>query len=408
MHDLWERQAERRAKILTRAGERGLNGIVVFGHGSGLSYGDASHGALRYLTGWDGVHFWALALMSRDGDVDLLTPNFFQTFVPGAIDPSLRAHHAQTPETVTGAVQSLCRGAWGGIGLEHAPAWLSRAVGAGLPGEPQDLTPDLDRQRMVKDAAEIAAHRKAAELSDRLMESLVPALSTQEPGWKTQRRLEHDAVLNGADHCQTWLTIAAKADYPRYYRTECEAAPKAGDQVLFGTALTVDGCYGHAIRMGVVGEPAERDLRFHNTVCAMQQSAFDAARTGARLTDLQSASDRVFQSGFPEIDVDAPLQFRLAHGLGHSYDEAAVSQSFRHPYDKVASASLADTPVETGMLFELHPNFFIPGEGGAAIGDMVLITERGARIPYPGPQRSFRGAGLEHPALAPRSVAVSG
>ncbi len=389
MRDLWERQTERRAKLLREAGERGLEGIVVFGHGSGLSYGDASHGALRYLTGWDGVHFWALALMSCGGDVDLLTPNFFQTFVPDSIDPSLRAHHTQTPETVAAALETLCGGAWGGVGLDQAPVWLGRAVGAGLSREPVDLTDALDRQRMTKEPEEIASHRKAAALSDRLMESLIPALRTREPGWKIQRRLEHEAVLNGADHCQTWLTIAAKADYPRYYRAECDAAPAAGDQVLFGTALTVDGCYGHAIRMGVIGEPGDRDLRFHDTVCAMQRGALEAAQTGRGLADLQLAADRVFQAGFPEIDVDAPLQFRLAHGLGHSYDELAISQCFRHPYDKVAPPPPADTPVEPEMVFELHPNFFIPGEGGAAIGDMVLTTEQGPEYLTRAPRELF-------------------
>ncbi len=32
------------------------------------------------------------------------------------------------------------------------------------------------------------------------------------------------------------------------------------------------------------------------------------------------------------------------------------------------------------MLFELHPNIFIPDEATAAIGDMVLVTETGHEI----------------------------
>jgi Xaa-Pro aminopeptidase len=32
------------------------------------------------------------------------------------------------------------------------------------------------------------------------------------------------------------------------------------------------------------------------------------------------------------------------------------------------------------MLFEFHPNIFIPGLGGAAIGDMVLVTETGNEL----------------------------
>ncbi|MFU8881534.1 MAG: hypothetical protein ACNA7Q_04140, partial [Rhodobacterales bacterium] len=34
-----------------------------------------------------------------------------------------------------------------------------------------------------------------------------------------------------------------------------------------------------------------------------------------------------------------------------------------------------------GMVLELHPNLFLPGIGGAALGEMVIITEHGAECP---------------------------
>lgn len=35
----------------------------------------------------------------------------------------------------------------------------------------------------------------------------------------------------------------------------------------------------------------------------------------------------------------------------------------------------APRPAEVGVLFEVHPNLFVAGKGGAATGDMVLVTE---------------------------------
>jgi Xaa-Pro aminopeptidase len=37
------------------------------------------------------------------------------------------------------------------------------------------------------------------------------------------------------------------------------------------------------------------------------------------------------------------------------------------------------------MVLELHPNLFLPGIGGAALGEMVIVTETGAERPtgYP-------------------------
>ncbi len=36
--------------------------------------------------------------------------------------------------------------------------------------------------------------------------------------------------------------------------------------------------------------------------------------------------------------------------------------------------------MEPGMLFEFHPNLFVSGLAGAAIGDMVLISADGPRL----------------------------
>lgn len=36
-------------------------------------------------------------------------------------------------------------------------------------------------------------------------------------------------------------------------------------------------------------------------------------------------------------------------------------------------------PAEPGMLFEFHPNLFVPSLCGGAVGDMVVVTEAGHR-----------------------------
>jgi Xaa-Pro aminopeptidase len=37
------------------------------------------------------------------------------------------------------------------------------------------------------------------------------------------------------------------------------------------------------------------------------------------------------------------------------------------------------------MVLELHPNLFVLGVGGAALGEMVIIGETGAETPITGP-----------------------
>ena len=62
--------------------------------------------------------------------------------------------------------------------------------------------------------------------------------------------------------------------------------------------------------------------------------------------------------------------------------EAIVGAAFPQPYAPAPKGAAKPDPIAArpGMLFEFHPNIFVPGLGAAAIGDMVLVTETGNEI----------------------------
>ena len=59
--------AERRDALLHLARDHGAQSVAVFGFGSALGAGSASHGSLRFFSGWDGHESLSLLLVSADG-----------------------------------------------------------------------------------------------------------------------------------------------------------------------------------------------------------------------------------------------------------------------------------------------------------------------------------------------------
>ena len=67
-------------------------------------------------------------------------------------------------------------------------------------------------------------------------------------------------------------------------------------------------------------------------------------------------------------------------GLCRGHDAFLVAVAAADRSDAGDDQESSPIPIEPGMLLELHPNVFIPGEAAGAIGDMVLVTEGGYEI----------------------------
>jgi Xaa-Pro aminopeptidase len=74
------------------------------------------------------------------------------------------------------------------------------------------------------------------------------------------------------------------------------------------------------------------------------------------------------------------VRFRAGHGLGTTYEVTLITANFPQYFGQVAPSSLnvtSDLTEQSGMLLEIHPGFFLPNVGGAAIGEMILIKDTG-------------------------------
>lgn len=362
-----------------------LKALIVYATGSTLGPSSRTHGYIRYLCDWDSHHAPSVLVLRADAAPVLLVPNIFMVNLGKQyhwIDDIRFVKIADfARETANLLSQSGFESSQIGlVGRNEMPVPVWEGLVQALPKVSwKDFTSALDQRRVVKDTLQIAMHQRAAEICDEMFVTLAREIRNAKPAYQLQADMERTARYLGCEYCMTWLTVMPQADYSRFFKEECLRIPQTGDQVFAGIYLIYEGHWGHAIRGGTFGKRTDTHLRLFDIALEMQDTMLAGMKPGANLGSLQQLAESIVHRHYPDADKRGVFRFRHGHGLGMSYEDPISSLPFPQIYDAVA-APAADLPGQVGMLFELHPNIFVPGEGGAVIGDMVTITSRGPRI----------------------------
>jgi Xaa-Pro aminopeptidase len=220
----------------------------------------------------------------------------------------------------------------------------------------------LRRLRMVKDPAEIDALRKAGAAIDRVHEKV--------PGFLVAGRTEADvaadiaAAIVGEGHSDVTFIIVGSGPHGADPHHECsDRELRAGDIVVVDIGGPYEpGYHSDSTRTYSIGEPDPEVARRYAVLQRAQQAAVDAVRPGVTAEQVDAAArDVLAAEGLAEAFVH-----RTGHGIGLSVHE--------EPYI-VAGNRL---PLEAGMAFSVEPGIYFPGEWGARIEDIVIVTEDGA------------------------------
>jgi Xaa-Pro aminopeptidase len=222
-------------------------------------------------------------------------------------------------------------------------------------------TPVLRRLRMVKDAAEVDALREAGAAIDRVHARMGE--------WLRSGRTEREVGADIADaivaegHAEADFVIVASG--PNGADPHHEVSDRMiGD----GETVVVDiggptalGYNSDSTRTYAVGEVPAGIRDAYAVLERAQQAAVDAVRPGVTAESVDAAArDVLAAAGLADRFIH-----RTGHGIGLSVHE--------EPYI-VAGNTL---PLEAGMAFSIEPGVYFPGEWGARIEDIVVVTADG-------------------------------
>ncbi|MBJ7383195.1 MAG: aminopeptidase P family protein [Mycolicibacterium sp.] len=220
----------------------------------------------------------------------------------------------------------------------------------------------LRRLRMVKDAAEIDALRKAGAAIDRV--------HARVPDFLVPGRTEADVAADIAEaivaegHSEVAFIIVGSGPNGADPHHECsDRELREGDVVVVDIGGPYEPGYNSdSTRTYSIGEPSPEVSRQYAVLQQAQRAAVAAVRPGVTAEQVDAAArDVLAAEGLAEVFVH-----RTGHGIGLSVHE--------EPYIVAGN----DLPLENGMAFSVEPGIYFPGQWGARIEDIVVVTEDGA------------------------------
>jgi Xaa-Pro aminopeptidase len=245
---------------------------------------------------------------------------------------------------------------------DSMPALHLLPLAEALGGWPVLATGVLRGLRMIKDPAEIDILRQAGAAIDRV--------HARVPEFLVAGRTEADVAADIAEaivaegHSQVAFVIVGSGPHSADPHHECsDRELRAGDVVVVDIGGACEpGYHSDSTRTYSLGEPSPEVAQQYSILQRAQQTAVGAVRPGVTAERVDAAARGVLaHAGLAEQFVH-----RTGHGIGLSVHE--------EPYIVAGN----ELPLATGMAFSVEPGIYFPGQWGARIEDIVIVTEDGS------------------------------
>ncbi len=224
-----------------------------------------------------------------------------------------------------------------------------------------DASELLAQLRMVKDADEIAAMRRAAGVIEKSLEEVFklvnPGITEKELAIQWQWAMSRC----GADTVPEEPIVAAGPNSAQPHTTATDRPLARGDLVIFDGWCQVDSYFTDITRTIAVGDVSSELRRIYETVARANEAGRRRVAPGVRCEEIDQATREVsVGAGFGQY-----IFHRTGHGLGLEVHEAPGI---------VEGNSLTLSP---GMTFTVEPGIYVAGPGGVRIEDDVVVTQDG-------------------------------
>lgn len=224
-----------------------------------------------------------------------------------------------------------------------------------------------EKLRRVKSEAEVAKIASAAGIANRAFARLGEIAAEGVRLDEVFRRFQMLCLEEGAD-CVPYLAGAAAAGgYSDVISPATDAPLQRGDVLMLDTGLVRDGYFCDFDRNASLGPPGPETASAHARLIDATQVAVDAARPGARMSDLYGVMAR-------SLGLEGNVG-RLGHGVGMQLTEGPSIVPQDH------------TELVPGMVLAIEPLVQLPG-GRTMVHEENIVVREGAADYLSAPQGS--------------------
>jgi len=265
--------------------------------------------------------------------------------------------------------------------------------GKRAPAAIRDVRAELDAMRLVKDGAELAIMRRAAEISTG---AHVRAMRFVRPGrfeYEVEAELLHEFRRQGCEYPAYTSIVAGGANACVLHYVGNDQVLKDGDLLLIDAGGELDGYASDITRcFPVNGRFSGPQTDVYDLVLDAQTAAIAAVRPGATFVDPHEAALKVLAQGMIDLkllpgSLDAVIEsesykrffmHRTSHWLGKDVHDAGEYKEGEHW-----------APLAPGMVLTIEPGCYIrPADDvpeafwniGVRIEDDAVVTASGCEI----------------------------
>jgi len=222
----------------------------------------------------------------------------------------------------------------------------------------------VERLRALKDDAELALIRHAAQVGEHALEALVRepfvGRSEREIAWR-MRELLH---AHGADDAAFATIVGSGPNGALPHGRPTDRIVQRGELVVVDWGARAGGYHSDCTRTFATGR-LEPDLARAYEVC---RSAQATALAGIRAGMTGADADRIARAPIEEAGLGAFFGHGLGHGVGLDVHESPTLRP-----------ESTDT-LQAGMVVTVEPGIYLPGRGGVRIEDLCVVREDGLEL----------------------------
>lgn len=216
--------------------------------------------------------------------------------------------------------------------------------------------------RMRKDANELVAMRKAAEIAQRALQAVLPFIKVGITERQIASELTLQVLRNGSDTEVPFAPIVSGGpNSANPHATPTDRPLAEGDLLVIDWGASYQGYFSDITRTFAVGVVNDEEQHICQVVLQANTVGREAVRPGVTASQVDQAARAVIvEAGYGEF-----FTHRTGHGLG--------MEGHEEPYIRSGN----DFVLEPGMTFTIEPGIYLPGRNGVRIEDDVVVTERG-------------------------------
>ncbi len=226
-----------------------------------------------------------------------------------------------------------------------------------------DASDVVSRLRVRKDAAEVAAMRKAVQIAQSALEATLPLVKVGMTEQELAGELVMQLLRHGSQPEMPFSPIvSAGPNSANPHASPTDRPLQPGDLLVIDWGAAWGGYISDLTRTFAVGQVAAEYEKIHRIVQEANTAGRAAARPGAPCAAVDIAARTVIeQAGYGQY-----FTHRTGHGIG--------MEGHEDPYMRGDNEQI----LEPGMAFTVEPGIYLPGRNGVRIEDNVVITDDGA------------------------------